>query len=442
MVTPPGPYGLGMRSPRTTPLPAVHERTFAIVDTCLMTSEKVAPRSASEGLVPAGRLSALDGLRGLAAIIVVFSHLALTLAPISDRWIVPTANHPETGSFYWWITSTPLQLGIAGPQAVLIFFVLSGMVVALPVLKRRNFDWFAYYPQRVARLWVPVAASVLLALVLILITDQSAEHASSLWVAASSIGTPSWQQTLSTMNLLFGDITMNNPLWTIRWELVFSLMLPLFVAVAIATRRWWWVVLIATLPIVAVGTFAANTALIFLPVFLVGTVLAVKFEDIQKWSRTRLTRRGSLLLGIPALIVSLLLLDIHWTIWGLLGGAPRFQTIAHSLEYVGAFGLVVLAAFWMPAIRLLSTRLFQWLGRISFSLYLVHVPVILALDSVFDRQFTAVRVVASLAAALLVAVVFARLVERPAHRFSRWLGKSSSAGLSKWFTDAPAPVDR
>jgi peptidoglycan/LPS O-acetylase OafA/YrhL len=377
-------------------------------------------------------MSALDGLRGFAAVIVVLYHLALTLAPFSDRWIVPTADHPTAGSFYWWFTSTPAQLAIAGPQAVLVFFVLSGMVVALPVLRRRHFDWFAYYPQRVARLWLPVAGSVVLALVLILVTHQSADRASSLWVAASSIASPTWQQTLSTTDLLFGDTTMNNPLWTIRWELVFSLMLPLFVAVALATRRWSWVVLIATIPIVAVGTLAGNGPLSFLPVFLVGTILAVRYDDILVWAQTRLSRRTSLILGSAVLLVSLLLLDIHWTLWGVLGGAPRFQTAAHALEYVGAFGLVALAAFWAPAIRLLSTRLFQWLGRVSFSLYLVHVPVILAVDSIFDRHLTIVRILVSLAVAFIVAALFSRFVERPAHRFSKWLGATASAALSTW----------
>jgi peptidoglycan/LPS O-acetylase OafA/YrhL len=379
-----------------------------------------------------GRLSSLDGLRGVAALIVVFSHLALTLAPFSDRWIVPTDVHPPTGSFYWWFTSTPAQLAIAGPQAVLIFFVLSGLVVALPVLNRPGFDWLAYFPQRVARLWLPVVGSVALALILVIVTEQTADRASSLWVAANSVQSPTWQQVISTTDLLFGDFTMNNPLWTLRWELLFSLTLPLFVVVAVATRRWWWCVLLVSFPVVAVGTFASNGALIYLPIFLVGTVLAVKYRDISDWVGSHSSSRLSVVVGAAILVASLLLLNAHWTTWGMLGGAPRFQTIGHTVEYVGAFGLVALAAFWAPAIRLLSTKLFQWLGRISFSLYLVHVPIILAIDSLFDRQLTVVRLLVSLACSLLVAVLFSRFVERPAHRFSRWLGSSASRVVADW----------
>jgi peptidoglycan/LPS O-acetylase OafA/YrhL len=399
--------------------------------------EETAPaRSAAVSVDAGNRLRSLDGLRGLAALIVVFTHLSLTLPTFSDKWIAPTAVHPPVGSFGWWFTSTPLQLTLAGDEAVLVFFVLSGLVLTLPVIRRANFDWIGYYPRRIARLWIPVAASVVLAVIWIVLTDQTAARASSLWVDEYSIHGLSWAQVLNSFDLIFGNISLNNPLWTIRWELLFSILLPVFVVVAIASRRLWWLVLLATIPAVLIGTYGHNGALMYFPVFLTGVVLAVKFREIDEWMRRHASSKRLRIGAIAVLIASLLLLDVHWTLWGLLGGAPRFQTAAHSLEFVGAFGLVFLAAFWRPVRGLLSTRFFRWLGRISFSLYLVHVPIVIAVDSVFNHQFTVLRILLSLALVLVAAVLFARFVEQPAHRFSRYLGAGASRAVSSFTSNS------
>ncbi|MFF1574245.1 acyltransferase family protein [Leifsonia sp. NPDC058292] len=399
-----------------------------------MTSPDTAfrPVTRARGLQAPDRFVALDGLRGVAALIVLFSHLSLTLAPVSDIWIVPRDVHPATWSATWWLTSTPLQLVVGGPQAVLIFFVLSGLVVALPVLRRTDFDWVAYYARRILRLWLPVAASVVLALLLVTLVDQSRDDQSSLWVKASSVHQPSWATIVSSFDLLFGNISLNNPLWTIHWELAFSLFLPVFVAVAVLTRRWWWITLLATLPLVMAGVFLSLTPLQFLPVFLVGTVLAVKLDDLRAWVARR-SRVWLTLVGSAVAVISLILLGLHWSTWAIIGGAPRFQTITKGLEYVGAAGLVLLAAVWSPAIRLLSTGLFRWLGRISFSLYLVHVPIIIAIASLFGRESTALRLVLSAVIALVVAELFTRFVEAPSHRLSKKTGLLVTSAMHGWF---------
>lgn len=385
-----------------------------------------------------GRLASLDGLRGLAALIVVFHHLSLSLVPFSDVWIVPTATHPATGSLTWWMTSTPVQLLIAGPEAVLVFFVLSGLVVTLPVLRRPGFDWIAYYPQRMARLYLPVIGSIVLAAILIVATSWSTQPSSSQWIAASRFHLPTWPQVLGATDLLFGDTRINNPLWTLRWEVVFSLFLPLFVIVAVVTRRLWWVVIIASIPLVGVGFVAENGSFTFLPVFLVGAVIAVKLADLQAWADRHGGERWWPWLGAGVLAVSLLLLDLHWTLWGALGGPPRFRAGARAFEFIGALGLVLLAALWRPAIRLLSTRVFRWLGRVSFSLYLVHVPVIIAIDSLFGRDLPVARIAISLVVSIVFAELFSRFVEQPAHALSRRIGAASARVLHGWFSRSPA----
>ncbi|MDA4895261.1 acyltransferase family protein, partial [Streptomyces sp. MS2A] len=111
------------------------------------------------GRTTQGRITGLDGLRGVAALVVLLYHASLVARP----WLDPAA--------WTTLTETPLKLLLAGTESVLIFFVLSGIVVALPAL-RGGFDWARYYPARLLRLYVPVAAALLFAAALIVLLPR------------------------------------------------------------------------------------------------------------------------------------------------------------------------------------------------------------------------------------------------------------------------------
>ena len=72
---------------------------------------------------PSVRLTELDSLRGLAALSVVFAHY-LHVFPVGGE--VDRMAHVAT--------RTPLYLAYAGHEAVILFFLLSGFVLALPFL--------------------------------------------------------------------------------------------------------------------------------------------------------------------------------------------------------------------------------------------------------------------------------------------------------------------
>ena len=116
-----------------------------------------------------GRVPSLDGLRGLAALVVLAHHVALAWPSISDAYLRPDLPGPAPWSTSWWLTSTPAHLLIAGPEAVLVFFVISGIALTIPVLQNTEFNWMAYYPRRSVRLYLPVVASVLLAALLLVV---------------------------------------------------------------------------------------------------------------------------------------------------------------------------------------------------------------------------------------------------------------------------------
>ena len=388
---------------------------------------------------PSARVPSLDGLRGVAALIVVFHHLSLLLAPIAATYSDLQAEEARSAiwSAYWWLTSSPAQLLLAGPEAVLVFFVLSGLVVAMPVLQRPGFSWVSYYPQRMARLYIPAAVSVLLAWLLVSVAGIF--HAEPSGTAASgwSVREPTWQTVVGAFDLLFGNAKINDPLWTLRWEVIFSILLPLFVIAALLGKRHWLVLSIVAAIAAVVGAYNyALPSFVYLPVFFMGTIIAVKFKDIRAWvsdpARARVVWWG----GLAVLIVSVLVSTLHASAVGLFPGKFRIQGAAFAIQFIGCVGFVLVAAFWQPAVRMLSTSFFRWLGRISFGLYLVHVPVIVAVDTISGpgRQFQTIGI--GLVASLALAEIFTRFVEVPSHKFSKRIGSASASAMSGWFVPA------
>ncbi|WP_156507383.1 hypothetical protein [Arthrobacter sp. OY3WO11] len=74
-------------------------------------------------------------MRGIAALVVLFHHSLLTipvLAAVYENDAVPVE---DVASVAWMLVHTPLHNLWEGKGAVYIFFVLSGVVLTLPVLR-------------------------------------------------------------------------------------------------------------------------------------------------------------------------------------------------------------------------------------------------------------------------------------------------------------------
>jgi len=116
--------------------------------------------SVPQTTAPKRRLTSLDAVRGIAAFVVILHHcyLAMPDQPLS--------------TFTALLSSRPLRVFHNGGAAVIIFFVLSGYVLALPFFSGRQPSYTRYVVKRICRIYIPFAVALCIAVLLYTITDR------------------------------------------------------------------------------------------------------------------------------------------------------------------------------------------------------------------------------------------------------------------------------
>ena len=353
------------------------------------------------------RNRALDGLRGLAAMAVVAGHLVVATNLVQASQYFGRAR-PLTGA-NWLFAQTPLVVVWAGQEWVIVFFVLSGFVLSLAAADGARFEAARYYPTRIVRLYMPVWACLLLAAAVHEAIPHESVAGATPWL---NLHVVDWSAatTLHELILLLdaGDFYYTTVLWSLRWEVAFSLLLPLFLLCA----RRFPLALLTAASIVAIALGGPRSGVFaFMPAFMLGTVLAFGREQ----ARTVLADPRAYALALAASPIALT--ATHW----LPGGPWRGPALA--LGALGAMGFVATAMVPGPFGRWLQTRPMQAVGRRSFSLYLVHEPIVVATAfALGGRPSTLLLGVAALAPIVVLTVLFYRAVERPSHSLARGLG--------------------
>lgn len=350
------------------------------------------------------RYSSLDGLRGLAAAVVVIHHCFLVSPDLSLA--VAGFDTATLEPWVWWGTFTPLHLLWAGTEAVYVFFILSGFVLMLPFVGDKQPTWRAYYAKRFVRIYIPVWASLVIALLLSWIVPRTGSPELSAWLLIHD----------ESPNVLFDGVlvggagSLNSPLWSLQWEMLFSITLPLYVILALRIRTAWLPCLLTLFSLIAVGTVTYMPAIVYMSMFGIGVLLAVRRDALERFGRSLSRVRW-----IGLIACSMLLLSSRWLF-------PQLSTVI-CMACIGGALLVFAFIACPPAVRAGNHRILQWLGTRSFSLYLVHEPIVVSIGfaSHIGNPFliAAIAIPASLAAAEL----FFRCAERPGHLLAGRVGR-------------------
>ena len=307
------------------------------------------------------RRTGLDGLRGVAAFVVVAHHLLLTLPWFADRvnlGLIGPKNQFSV-SIRNLFEYTPLHIFYGGAEAVIIFFVLSGYVLVYSV---NIGEVFSYARYRLFRLYVPIFATITLSCSLILLFPRKALVGGSWWINSHPMES-TLASFLKNIWVVDGTDWLNSSLWTMKYEIVFSLSVVIFARFNFRKSAITFAFVITTLGcLLGIGMHYGFELLSWIPVFFAGSALHWMPENRIKFP-------------ILHLVLGIFVLFSPWSFAGF--GYTMSSTINRVLMTIGALIIVnVCRQTGNSVSKLLSKRIPVLMGRYSYSLYLIHAPVL------------------------------------------------------------------
>ena len=299
----------------------------------------------------------------------------------------------------------------------MMFFMLSGFVLT-KALRDRGFalsarSWAVWAAQRTIRLCLPVTVSVALSVILYAAVFDGTWPMEGAWLREAV-----WQRppTLEMAALdgallsLDGDgFALNNVLWSLVHEWRFSMLLPLLLAAPVLGARGTALLVLAA---TAVSSWAGGRYgwSLFAGASVVGTVKASLYFSLP------FVLGMALELGGAARLAA----DRWLTVLGLAAVLGLCRNGSDYAIFIASAILIWLALQPGSLQRALRHPAFRFLGTVSFSLYLVHVPILAALQHGLHGRLPVVAIWGiGVLTSLLAAWVFHRAVERPAHRLAQ-----------------------
>lgn len=311
----------------------------------------------------ATRISSLDGLRGIAALVVVCHHLSLTTKWFADR--VGRNTFSPRGHFivglHTLLEYTPIHLFFAGTEAVYLFFVLSGFVLVNAIQKNSRAGFLS---PRLTRLYFPILGAVVLASLLLISVSRNPIGFESDWLIAHAIKFH-LADFFRNIWVLDGTSWLDSSLWSMQFEIIFSLLVIALIGFSFKPNRLKaFSFLIILILVLALGDHYQLPILSYLPIFFAGCSL--HFMDVPK-----LRGEVFICLGMVVIITPWMIAGFGYTI-------PDF--IYRLIVTIGACFIVQASRGASPVIsRLLDSKPLQTAGKYSYSLYLIHAPVLVTI---------------------------------------------------------------
>jgi peptidoglycan/LPS O-acetylase OafA/YrhL len=291
-------------------------------------------------------------------------------------------------------------------------------------LRPRQMDCADFLVRRVTRLYPAFWIAVVVALIARMVCSE-ALHASALteltaayWVPALSFG-----EIVRTLTMLLPTepTALNTVYWSLIVEMQVSLLLPFFIPVVAATSGMRGGLLLLTATGLISVTMAEQGGLQFLPLFILGSVLAKSHREILVVLRS-LSRTAFLSL----LLLSFVLLEIrNFVPWRFPDLRPEY------LSGLGASLLIVLVLARFSEARCLVNPVTRVLGTSSYSLYLLHSPVLLVV--LYPIHAVTGSMLAGAIVALLLSLAISQgvylIIEKPGQEWGRSLAKRFSAWI-------------
>lgn len=306
---------------------------------------------------PAHSALGLDLLRGIAALIVFAAHLR------GGNFVEFGALDPASQTL---VTKLAFAVTRMGHEAVLAFFVLSGYLVGGQVIRRLRAGTFNlphYAIDRAVRIFLPLIPAVLLTLAVTVFAYHEI---------------PDVLQALGNMaglnGILVETLKYDGPLWSIAYEIWFYILAGMLGWIMMGQQR-----LGLALALVICG-FAVFMVLDthFLLFWCLGALVVFYVETPRKYLWMGL--------GLICFVLGSFCWQMSWA-------SNSMQSVTYlpapvsELLVAAAFCLMIPALSSQQVSNYLAflARPITYLSGISYSLYLLHYPILSALDAYFPR---------------------------------------------------------
>ncbi len=298
------------------------------------------------------QLTWIQGLRGIACILVVLTHARYFLL---DTPLWPLSN----------------QLFLPGAMGVDLFFVISGFIMVYTTTgDRAKGGVGTFLIKRFTRIWPPYALMTVA------------------WVILFGGGLSAFQEMSSLKQILrslaFIPVSPHVPLYfnatlPLGWTLEFEAYFYLIFAVSMLFRRLRWAVLIAWVSYSAIVFPMARRAAGFNLDAVADLGYRFGYANLMTNSMVLEFMAGVIAAGIylsplrfrnPRLCWNLVLLAVSISLWSVYSSFFDFHG---PLKWgVAAFVIVTVCAIASKTVDIALPQPVLWLGTISYSLYLTH----------------------------------------------------------------------
>jgi exopolysaccharide production protein ExoZ len=341
------------------------------------------------------RVVGLDWLRGMAALWVLIYHVDVTIQKAK----------------YFGAPSMGI-LAEVGYRGVELFFVLSGFVMAASTPRNAKSDFAGmgkFVTRRLFRVF-PAYLSVFIPL-----------YAIAYWTGigapeAEPLGLPLFMNNL--LLLPRDDLTSYIPVvsWTLTHELMFYLIFSLiFVRFSVGI----WLLAIWSAVCIAAWFFRAEPENFDMPLSILNVYFIVGVFAFRSTQWLSFNPKICTLLSLSLIGAAIVMEENDFSV-------AFYSSIVMSISYGAGFTLLVLSLWNVKSDR--NGPIFNALdsvGRQSYSIYLVHYPIIVVTAiwlSRYDLVYPAITVIiVALAATYFASSVIYRLVEAPFIRLARYL---------------------
>lgn len=364
----------------------------------------IAP-SAKEAGKP--RFVELDALRGLAACVVVLGHYR-SVPKIGPVWLDDTLLY------------SPCFIAVCAGPAVVLFFLLSGFVLSLPYNRVTPPSYRSFIVKRFFRIYVPYVVALGFAVLGASYFHDIKGNYSGWFLGQWSRPVDPW---LVIQHLLFlgqyNTMAFNSPIWSLVEEMRISILFPLFCPLIL---RLPVVAAIALVPFLSIMEhffhmfhfmMMCPRLLHHMGMFVLGIVLAKHRKEIRQWINSQSAFRYA---GLIILTFVLLRLTVTFFFIN--------DILEDWIAEMAAACLIVLSVGENHVSRFLRRAIPQFLGHISYSIYLIHIPILLFLIHVFHGSISLTWLFAPfILFTLLLSSIFYRLVELPSMQTGRGIAR-------------------